>query len=503
MTMTLDAKNLSKSFGGVRAIGDVSLQVRTGEVLGLIGANGSGKSTLLRTLAGLQAPDEGQILLRGNEVRLRSALHASSLGIGMVHQEQSLIPNLSVAENIFLDKTVAAKGRGLYRWGSLNAAARVQLAKIEVDIPPGALVESLDFVDRQMVEFAKVMALEETVAEPIVVLFDEPTSMLAAKDVERLFAQIRRLRQRMAAVFVSHRLDEILEISDRVIVMTNGVKVAERDARSTDREELFRLMVGSTKASVAARTPSALAEAPVRFECARLCQENRVRDLSFDIRRGEILGLIGVPGSGAEETLRSIFGVEKRSSGTLALDGAALAPRSPRDAIRAGLGYVPAERKSEGMLKGRTLVQNIVLTFGLEYGKGIFVRQMAETESAVRWLDALKVKRDSNDQMIERLSGGNQQKVVLSKWLMSRRLKLLLLDHPTRGLDPGARQDLFHTVREATKRGLSVLFVADTVEEVLELADTVLVMKDGAVTARYDLNAGAAPTQAEMISHMV
>ena len=504
MTRVLEVRGLRKAYGPVVALEGLDLDIRAGEVLGLVGQNGSGKSTLLKILAGLVAPDEGSLILDGRPIRLRSAAAAGQLGIGMVHQEQSLLPNLTVAENIFLDKPHAAKKGGLYRWAALDAAARQQLAKINVDIPPRTLVEDLRFAERQQVELAKVLAIEDMVDRPPVILFDEPTSVLTPDEIALLFTQINRLRQRAAIVFVSHRMEEILSISDRVIVMTDGRKMADRPARGVDRHELYELMVGRQRAQpIATRPPAASASPPV-LNVEALGNGHHFQNVSFDLRRGEIIGIAGVLGSGAEELCRTLFGAETIDSGTVQLDGRRLACSDPRSAIRRGIGYLPANRRLEGMLKGRTLIQNMVVTFGLDYGRAkTIVRHDSERTIATAWMTRLKVKSASPDAMIESLSGGNQQKVILGKWLMGRNLKVLLLDHPSRGLDPGARDDLFDVIRSEAAKGLAVIFVGDTIAEILELSNRVLVMRDGAITARFDLNSGQHPHEEEIVAAMV
>jgi ribose transport system ATP-binding protein len=506
MSAILELKNINKRFGRVVALDNLNLQLKAGEVLGLVGQNGSGKSTLMKMLAGLQAPDSGEILLRGEPVRLRSAAMATSLGIGMVHQEQSLIPNLSVAENIFIDKPNRATRGGLYRWQALYAAARAQLDKIGVKLRPDALIEELSFAERQQVELAKVLAIEELVDHPPIILFDEPTSVLNPDEIKILFREIQRLRSRASIVFISHRLDEILSISDRVIVLTNGVKVADEQVATLDRDELYRLMVGHERSVKPRKTSTATALAPAapRLKIRNLSDGNRFANLNLDVARGEIVGLVGVQGSGAEELCRTLFGAQDAVSGEIVLDDAPARALSPREAVSNGVAYLPSNRRLEGMLAGRSLIQNMVVTYGLEYGRSrLLVDYRAEAAAAQQWMSRLKVKASSGKERIERLSGGNQQKVVLGKWLMSKQLKLLLLDHPSRGLDPGARDDLFEAIREQARTGMSILFVADTSEEALELADRLMVLKDGEITASYDLRHGVAPSQEDIVRAMV
>jgi len=506
MTPVISLRGLTKHFGRVVAMENVDLELNTGDVVGLIGQNGSGKSTLLKTLGGLHQPDSGVMTVHGRKVQLRSAVDAARHGIGLVHQEQSLIPNLTVAENIFLDKPNPASRGGFYSWSTMFEAARRQLDKIEVDISPAALVEELSHADRQMVELAKVLAIEETVTDRMVILFDEPTAILSPSEIQILFRQIRRLRSRAAIVFVSHRTDEVLEICDRVVVMTHGRKVAERPTAGTRREELYHLLVGHarTDTAISGDSQRERTKGPARLKCDQLTLPNHFKDVSLEVHEGEIVGLAGVIGSGAEEFCRALFGAEQNVSGKILLDGEQIAPRSPSAAVALGLGYVPSDRKGEGALRGRTILQNMVLTFGLEFGKfGVIVDRRREEDAAIAWLNRLKVVASSPDARIESLSGGNQQKAVLGKWLMSEKLRVLLLDHPTRGLDPGARDDLYEAIREVARAGLPVIFVGDTVEEILEIAHTILVMRDGEVTARFDLINQERPSEEMVVAAMV
>ncbi|CAH2408047.1 sugar ABC transporter ATP-binding protein [Mesorhizobium escarrei] len=506
MIPVLAATGIGKTYPGVRALHDVSVELRHNQVLGLIGQNGSGKSTLLKILSGMEQPTTGKIRLRGVDTVVRSPLAAASMGIGLVHQEQSLIPNLTVAENIFFDKPSPHRRFGIYNWRGLNREAARQLAKLECDIRPDIKVETLSFPDRQMVEFAKVLAIEELVDQPLVILFDEPTSLLSPSEVDDLFRQIRRLRARASVVFVSHRMDEVLEISDRVHVMVNGENVAERTQDTTSHEELYHLMVGSRRSDdyyqESGRGPVEAFEP--RLVVRGLTAPGRFRDVSLSVRPGEIVAVTGVAGSGAEPFCRAIFGAEDGVSGSVRVAGVELgSSEMPDAAIRAGVGYVPAERKLEGVIVGRTVLENIVLTFGPQMGRGGLVNRKKETAQALSWINRLKVKTPSPVEYVERLSGGNQQKVSLAKWLMSDRLQILILDHPTRGLDPGAKADLFGVMRGLARQGLAIVFVSETLEETLGMADTVIVMRDGEVSARFEDLCLRKPRAEEIVEAMV
>jgi len=506
MTAVFAVSGVSKRYPGVQALTDVSIELRENEVLGLIGQNGSGKSTLLKLMSGAEQPDSGSLTLRGRTTTIRSPLAAAKIGIGMVHQEQSLIPNLTVAENIFLDKPTPNRRFGFYNWKSLYVEAEKQLAKIEADIAPDATVESLSFSARQMVEFAKVLAIEEMIDDHLVILFDEPTSLLSPREVDDLFRQIRRLKARSSIVFVSHRMDEVLEVSDRVHVMSNGLEVAERTRDTTTNAELYHLMVGEKQSDdyFYEEMRATADERPKRLEVSELTLAGVFSDVSFCVRSGEIVCLTGVGGSGAESVCRAIFGAEENVTGTIAIDGKAIAAGDrPTAAIARGVGYLPSERKTEGVLTGLTIADNIVLSFGPERAKGGLIDRDAEIRRATELTRKLKVKTPSIAEYVEKLSGGNQQKVALAKWLMSDDLRLLILDHPARGLDPGAKADLFLAMRELANRGIAILCVPDTLEETMGLADAIVVMRDGAITARFDDVASAKPEPERVVAAMV
>lgn len=503
MTPLLTVENVTKRFGNVVALNKVNAELRPHEVLGLIGQNGSGKSSLLKVMAGLYRPDEGTLRVSGKPVS--SPAEALKAGIGLVHQEQSLVWNMTVAENLFVDKAQEYSRLAFYRRRAMNEAARQQLAKVDLAISPETLVGDLSFAQRQMVELAKVLTLEELVGDHLVILFDEPTSVLTPGEIQSLFAQIRRLKTRASAVFISHRMDEVLEISDRVYVMSDGNVVAERQKDQTDPDELYELMVGRQSGTIHGKRRNPPSEdAPVRLTVSDLDLPHKLQDVEFSLAAGEIVGLVGVQGSGAEEVCRALFGLEEEATARISFEGKSVTITRPSDAIRIGLGYLPAERKTEGMLRGRSVLDNISVTFGSEYGHTRHLLSRAgERREARRWVDRLKIKTPTISHSIDKLSGGNQQKVVLSKWLMGRKVKLLMLDHPTRGLDPGARDDLFAVIRDAADQGMSVIFVADTLEEVLALADVVIAMKDGEITRRFPRVQTQPPHPADIVRAIV
>jgi ribose transport system ATP-binding protein len=505
----LELRGVTKRFPGVVALDDVTLTVRPREVVGLIGENGAGKSTLLKILSGVYQPDEGELLVRGQARRFTGPRDAARAGVGIVHQEQSLVASVSVAENLMLGFEGPAVRGGIYRWPELNRRAQAQLDKIGSPIPPTARVDALTFAQRQMVEVAKALSVEDHLdgpsgTEPVIV-FDEPTSVLDGDDTEVLFAQIERLRARASVVFVSHRLDEVLRVSDRVYVLKDGRCVAERDPADVDVQELYRLMVGRESAGSYYREDAQgdVDGAEEVLGVTGLTRAGSFTDVSLSVRRGEILGIAGVIGSGREDLARALFGAEPVGAGEMRLAGKPVRLRSPADAVRAGIGYIPAERRFEGVAMGMSVADNILLADRTPVSAGPFVDPRRRRGLVAQWIERLRIRTPGPGTDVASLSGGNQQKVALAKWLVSPRLRVLVLDHPTRGLDVGAKEDVYRLVRELCERGLAIVLLADTLEETIALSHRVVVMRDGQVTARFDAPPGAKPTQVDLVEQMV
>lgn len=505
MSTLLSIQGLTKRFGRTTALDNVDIEIRPHEVVGLIGQNGAGKSTLLKILSGVQQPDAGRLVLRGSPIKVRTPAHASEQGIGMVFQEQSLIPNLTVAENIFLGQPNSATAAGLYRWRRLNALAQEQLAKTGSDLSPSAVVEDLSFAERQMVELTKVLALEERTDGDLLILFDEPTSVLSAEEIDTLFAQIRRLKRRASVVFVSHRMDEVLAISDRVYVMRDGRCVAERDAASCDEAELYSLMVGEDKAEDyyldGDRVP--YDHTSVTLEVKGLTAVGWFTDVSFSVRSGQILGLAGVIGSGREAVCRALFGALATSTGRVRVGGEEIELASPRDSVRRGIGYLPADRRHEGMMGERSIAENLVLASTPGLTRAGLLRRARESRLVQDWMRRLEVKAPNAQVKIAQLSGGNQQKVVLAKWLALPQLRVLVLDHPTRGLDLKAKADVYRYIRAAAAQGVAIVLLSDTLDELLGLADEIVVMRDGRITGRFSDVPSSPPSSEDLVKLMV
>jgi len=499
----LAALSVSKGFLGVQALKDVSIVVRQNEVVGLIGENGAGKSTLMRTLSGTLRPDSGTLTLDGKPLKLRSTRDAAAAGIGMVFQEQSLLLNMTVAENIYLGEEQRFTRFGLMNWAALRAAARRQLAKIGVEIDVSARTGELTFAARQMVELAKALTLEDSVARPLTILLDEPTSVLSRADIDVLFARVRSLKSRASFVFVSHRLDEVLQISDRVYVMKDGQVVAEHSAADVSAAQLHEIMVGrGFHTGYYKETWQIPPRDEVLLELSGFGVGDGCRGIDLTLHAGEVLGIAGVVGSGREEVARAVGGFLTQTAGRLKVNGRVVTLSGPEQAVRLGIGTVPRERRIEGLVMFLSIAQNITLAnLGAVMHAGM-IDHGRERMVAADWLKKLRIKAPNVDVACRKLSGGNQQKVVLARW-MTAGSRILILDHPTRGLDVGAKEEVYELVRDLSAQGIGILLLSDTLEETIGLCHRVLVMRDGEITAHFDAAPGAKPDQVDLVREMV
>lgn len=478
----LQLTGIVKDYPGVRAVDGANLELSPGEVHGLVGENGAGKSTLIRIMAGVVRRDGGEIRLRGQPMEIRSASEAYRLGLSFIHQELNLVPHLNGAENIFLGHPLPKTVFGTVHWRHLRQNAVRILERLEclvrVDVP----VVNLSRGDQAMISIGRAFAEEASIY-----VMDEPTASLTQQEVHNLFRVIQLLKsQGQTVLYVSHRLEEIFEIADRVSVMCNGAVVGTYDIPQINRTELIRLMIGRTLAETAP-TPKPAAGEPLLS--ANNLRGGRVRNVSFNLRAGQILGLAGLVGAGRTDVLRMIFGANPIRFGTLQLKGRSFRPKSPTDAIREGIVLVPEDRHSQGLVLDRSIVENITLPHLAALAiAGVFVnrgRERAVGEEAGR---AVLLKARSLTQKVSELSGGNQQKVVFARWLIDH-ARILLLDEPTSGVDVGARFEIHRIIRELAGRGAGVILVSSDLTELLSLADRLIVMREGQMVAELE-NAG-------------
>ena len=498
-------RRINKLFGGVHALRDVDFEIRRGEVVGLVGENGAGKSTLMKIIYGAYQPDAGEILIDGAVMSFANPRAAMDAGIGMVFQEQSLIPNLSVMENIFLSAEDQFARCGMVNWKKMAKAAREQLAKIHLDdIDPRRRLSKLPFAQRQLVEIAKVLALEERSASDLVMLLDEPTSVLSRDEVKLLFGLIEEMRERSAIIFVSHHLDEVLAISDRIYVLKDGEVSATYSRAEADASKLQHAMVGrAINTGYYSENEQGQAGDAVLLEVANLTRPGKYQDISFKLHAGEVLALVGVEGSGCQDLMRQLFGLDDApASGTISLHGERVDALSPKACVEHGLGYVPCERKIEGIVGGMALFENITLPSLGNYSYAGLLNAGVERADARSWIKRLSIKAPSEKESCGRLSGGNQQKVVLARCRNSE-AGVILFDHPTRGLDIGAKEDVYKLVREMSAAGIGIVLIADSLEEAIGLAHNIVVMRDGEITRRFSCEVGAKPAPLDLIAHMM
>ena len=497
--------NVSRSFGPVKALNNVSLEIHRGEVLGLVGENGAGKSTLLKILAGIEKPDSGKIEMNGVEVKFRGPADARAAGVGVVHQEQSLFTNLTVAENIEQHSQfeTGLSRLGIQQWSRLNREAKKVLDKIGVKLDPNAKVSDLSFIDRQMVEIARAVCIDPGKGGTPLVILDEPTAVLEQQETAILEREIRKLKEFASVIFVSHRLDEILRICDRVVVMRSGSLSSDRPTAGVTKSELFAAMVDSQAETVphTRARPEGMRRPAVKV--SNLSRKGEYKDISFEVLPGQILALVGSSKSGRESLARTLFGAETYDSGTIEINGSPVSGWSIRKAVQAGLAYVPAERKVEGIIGGFSSTQNIALTNPGEGARGPFLLPKTLTKMAQRWFERLDVRPNDTTLPLGQFSGGNQQKVVMAKWLNSDSLKILILDHPLRGLDVGASATVNVQIRAACRAGAAVILIPDTIEEALEMADDIIVMRDGLRSAEHDLHSNQNLAIQDIVAEMV
>ncbi|MEM0946460.1 MAG: sugar ABC transporter ATP-binding protein [Pseudomonadota bacterium] len=494
---------VDKHFPGVHALKSVDFEIGRGEIVGLVGENGAGKSTLMKVIYGAYQPDDGSITIDGTTVRFQNPRQAMNHGIGMVFQEQSLITNLTVMENIFLGFEHQFVSMGVINWSKMAEAARQQLGKVKLDIDPATVTAKLSFAQRQLVELAKVLTLEERVDGDLVILLDEPTSVLAEDEVKLLFKLVRDLTKRASFIFVSHRMDEVLELSDRVYVMKDGAIVDVVTKATADIDAIQHKMVGRDVDKEYYREQKQKDysdEVLVSFDNVSL--GTRYKDISFDLHRGEVLCLVGVEGSGREAILRTIYGLDKPDAGTVSIKGQPVTKFHARAGVENGIGYVPRERKIEGIVAGMNVYENMTLSQMQNYSKNGVLRISDEKLLAQKWIDRLGIKTPNVYKDCGGLSGGNQQKVVLAKW-RSAGSDIILLDHPTRGLDIGAKEDVYDMVREMSDDGVGIVLVADTLEEAIGLAHTIIVVKDGVAQRAFDGFRDGKPSLFDLVHQMI
>ncbi len=469
---------ISKEFPGVRALDDVHLDVMGGEILALLGENGAGKSTLMKILSGVYHKDSGRISLDGKEIEVHSPHQAQTLGITIIYQELNLMPNLSVAENIFIGRE--PNRFRFVSWGELHRKTRELTARLGLQISPSALVRNLSVAEQQMVEIARALSVEARV-----IIMDEPTSALTQNEVEHLFTIMRELQaQGLGIIFISHRMDEVFEISDRITVLRDGKNAGTVDTASATADEIIRMMVGRPVSEFFGKAESNPGE--VILEARNISKTGSInephkavlRNVSLSVRAGEIVGMAGLVGSGRTDLARCIFGVDKRDSGEILIYGTPTSIRSPRDAIRAGMGMVPEDRKQQALFLAMSVASNASMAVLGDVAKLGFVSDKRESSMVAGFVEKLSIRLATMKQRVLDLSGGNQQKVVIARWL-ALKPRILIMDEPTRGIDVGAKVEVHALMHALAHEGVAIIMISSELPEVLAMSDRILVMHEG------------------------
>ncbi|WP_158589030.1 sugar ABC transporter ATP-binding protein [Alginatibacterium sediminis] len=469
----LKASGINKQFSGVSVLENAFLQVEPGEIHALVGANGAGKSTLIKVITAAHQADSGQIMLEGEALNCRNPKQASEAGISAVYQEFSLISDLSVAENIFLGHSPKTS-RNLIDWKEMQAKAQAILDTLESPIKPKAIVRYLSVAERQIVEIAKALSYESKV-----LIMDEPTSSLSEEDVQKLFKVMRSLSAKgMGIIYVSHRLEELPQIAHKISVYRDGRYITTLDIDDAPKSVIIEQMVGN---SISVQAHQKRDVGPTFFEAKNLSSPGKFSNISFEVHEGEILGITGLAGAGRTELVRALFGADPLPAGELFLDGKSIKIKSPRQAKANGIGFISEDRKEEGLVLDHSIGDNINLTVLERIKRGLIIPQETENKLSNSMITDLHIKCNNRQQLAKNLSGGNQQKVVIAKW-MATKPRLLIMDEPTRGIDVGAKSQIYGLLKTLSQEGVGIIMISSEIPEVLEQSDRVIVMAQGQIT---------------------
>lgn len=477
----LEVRKIWKGFPGVQALRNVDFSLVSGEIHTLLGENGSGKSTLFRIIAGIYQPDSGEVILDGKQVSNWNPAVAQAHGISIIHQELSLFPDMSVAENIFLEHNSFTSSLGLVKWDHIYAESAKLLNYLKArNISPYAKVESLSVAERQIVEIAKALSASDV----RVLLMDEPTSALSVEETKNLFDVMRKLRaDGVGIIFISHKLDEVFAISDRVTVLRDGAYVGTRDIKEINTDDLIRMMVGRDLGDVTQRhTTHATDE--VILEVKNLSRGKLIQDASFQLRKGEILGFFGLVGSGRTELAETIFGIATAASGGVFFNGKPITISSPNSALRAGIGLIPEDRGTQGLVLQMSLYENATMSVIDHMFSHRIVKRQREREESKRIFQTLDVRYHDVGECVDNLSGGNKQKIVLAKWLLTN-AKVLIFDEPTKGVDIGAKDVIHQLMDDLARQGMGIIMISSEMPEILKMSDRIMVMCGGRITGEF------------------
>lgn len=476
----LSMNQIDKSFPGVHALDHVDFEVKGGEVHALMGENGAGKSTLMKVLTGIYKKDSGTIMYEGKEVEFLSPKEAQEAGVVIVHQELNMMGHLTVAQNIFIGREIM-KGK-LIDDAKMNQEAKRLFERLNIDINPRQKIDKLTVGKQQMCEIAKAISHNAKV-----IVFDEPTAALTETEIKELFTIIRDLREKgMGIVYISHRMDEINVITDRVTVMRDGGYVGTLITKDCTKDDIINMMVGRIIYEEPKQKSNVPKDAPLVLEVKNLKAGKMVKDVSFNLHKGEILGFSGLMGAGRTETARALFGADPKDSGEVYINGEKVEIKSPMDAIANGIGYLSEDRKRYGIIVDKTVTENSTMASLEKFTKGLFINKKKEKDVAKNYVEQLKTKTPGVDQLVVNLSGGNQQKVVIAKWLV-RDCDILIFDEPTRGIDVGAKSEIYQLMNELIEEGKSIIMISSEITEILRMCDRIIVMCEGKKTGEIDI----------------
>lgn len=479
----LTMEGIDKSFPGVHALDHVNLEVRRGEVHALMGENGAGKSTLMKVLTGIYTKDSGTITYEGKEVEFHGPKEAQEAGIVIVHQELNMMNHLTVAQNIFIGREFM-KG-GIIDDAKMNEESKKLFEQLGINIDPTEKMGNLTVGKQQMCEIAKAISHKAKV-----IIFDEPSAALTEAEIEELFKIIRDLRDKqLGIVYISHRMDEIKVITDRVTVMRDGGYVGTLITKDCTKDDIINMMVGRVIYEDPKTKSMVPPDAPVVLKVEHLNAGKMVQDVSFELHKGEILGFSGLMGAGRTETARALFGADPKESGDIYVNGKKVDIKSPKDAVALGIGYLSEDRKRYGIVVDKSVAENSTMAHLKNFVKGLFIDKKKEVAATEDYIKRLNTKTPSTDQLVVNLSGGNQQKVVLAKWLV-KDCDILIFDEPTRGIDVGAKSEIYHLMNELVAQGKSIIMISSEMTEILRMSDRIVVMCEGKKTAEIDI-AGA------------
>jgi ribose transport system ATP-binding protein len=471
-------ENVNKSFLGVQALKDINLQIHTGEVHALVGENGAGKSTLVKILTGVYKKDSGKIIFKGEEINPFNLLDAQKLGISVIFQELNLIPKLSIAANIFIGSESVNQLKFLNNH-EMEEKSKEFLSEVSLDLNPETKIEHLDSARKQLVEIAKALSRDSQL-----IIMDEPTSSLSEKEIVNLFRLINKLKNKgVSILYISHYLDEVFQIADRLSVLRDGKMVDTLNIKDTDIETVVRKMIGTSLSGFYKKDNVPQPEIILSVE--NLSKNGIYEDISFDVRKGEIFGITGSVGAGKSELVRSIFGILKNDKGKIKIRGEQIFINSPLDAINLGIGMLTEERHKEGLVLGLSVLKNISLSSLGKVQSGTFIINREEVNLAKKFIENLSIKASNIGERVKYLSGGNQQKVVLAKWL-ARAPDILILDEPSKGIDVGAKSEIYEILSNLAKAGTSILFVSSDVNEIIAMADRFIVMRNGIIVNQFN-----------------